>query len=63
MARKCVAILTTDIVQPIASQRQRKREVATAVVFVCTSHWKFWLMTKWFRSGLTQNILCCLVQF
>jgi len=38
MAKKCVAMPTADIVQPIVSQRQRKREIATTLVFVCTGH-------------------------
>jgi len=39
MPRNCVAMLTTDTVQLIVNQRQRKREIAaTLVVFVCTGH-------------------------
>jgi len=63
MARKRVAMPTTVTVQPIVSQRQRKREMSTTLVFVCTGHWNFWQMTKRFRSGLIQNVLCSLVQF
>jgi len=36
--RKCVAVLTMDIVQFIISQRQRKWEIAAALVFVCKGH-------------------------
>jgi len=38
MPRKCVAMPTTGIVQPIVSQRQRKREIAATLVFVYTGH-------------------------
>jgi len=38
MPRKCVAMPTTDIVQPIRNERQRKREIAATHVFVCTGH-------------------------
>jgi len=38
MPRKCVAMPAIDIVQPILTQRQRKREIAAALVFVCTGH-------------------------
>jgi len=36
--RKCVAMPTIDIVQLIVNQRQRKREIAATLVFVCTGH-------------------------
>jgi len=36
--RKCVAVPTTDIVQLIVNQRQRKREIAATLVFVCTGY-------------------------
>jgi len=36
--RKCVAMATTDIVQFIVNQRQRKWEIAVTLVFVCTGH-------------------------
>jgi len=39
--RKCVAMPTIDIVQLIANQRQRKREIAATLVFVCTGHRNF----------------------
>jgi len=32
---------TTDIVQLIVNQRQRKREIAATLVFVCTGYWNF----------------------
>jgi len=38
MPRKCVAMQTTDIVQLIVNQRQRKLEIAATVVLVCTGH-------------------------
>jgi len=38
MPRKCVAMPTIDIVQPIVNQRQRKREIAAPLVFACTGH-------------------------
>jgi len=38
MPRKCVAMPTIDIVQLIVNQRQRKREIAATLVFVCTGH-------------------------
>jgi len=41
MPRKCVALPTTDIVQLIVNQRQRQRETAATLVFVCTGHWNF----------------------
>jgi len=38
MDRKCIAMPTTDIVQLIANQRQRKQETAMLLlVFVCTA--------------------------
>jgi len=37
---------TIDIVQLIGNQRQRKREIAATLVFVCTGHWNFYQMTK-----------------
>jgi len=30
-----------DIAQFIVNQRQRKRERASTLVFVCTGHWNF----------------------
>jgi len=36
--RKCVAMPTTDIVQFIVNQRQRKWEIAATLVFVYTGH-------------------------
>jgi len=63
MARKCVAMSTIDIVQLIVNQSQRKQEIAAMLVFVGTGHWNFQQMTKWLRSGLTQNILYYVVQF
>jgi len=38
MPGKCVAILTTDILQLIVNQRERKSEIAATLVFVCTGH-------------------------
>jgi len=32
---------TTDSVQLIVNQRQRKREIAATLVFVCAGHWNF----------------------
>jgi len=29
------------IAQLIVNQRQRKREIASTLVFVCTGHWNF----------------------
>jgi len=46
---------TTEIVQLIVNQRQRKWEIAATLAFVQVSE------DKWLRSGLTQNILHCLV--
>jgi len=39
IARKCVAM--QDIAQLIVNQRQRKREIASTLVFVCIGHWNF----------------------
>jgi len=30
-----------DITQLVVNQRQRKREIAPTLIFVCTSHWNF----------------------
>jgi len=38
MPRNWVAMATIDIAQLIGNQRQRKREMAAALVFVCTGH-------------------------
>jgi len=36
MPKKCIAVPTIDNVQLIANQRQRKREIAATLGFVCT---------------------------
>jgi len=37
---------TTNIVQLIVNQRQRKREITAMFGFVCTGHYNFLQMTK-----------------
>jgi len=41
MPGKYDAMPTIDILQLIINQRQRKREIAAALVLVCTGHWNF----------------------
>jgi len=38
MPKKSIAMPTIDIVQLIVNQRQRNRELAATLVFVCTCH-------------------------
>jgi len=37
-ARKCACNANKDIAQLIVNQRQRKQEIASILVFVCTGH-------------------------
>jgi len=36
--RKCIAMVTIDIVQLIANKRQRKREITATLMLVCRLH-------------------------
>ena len=41
MPRKCFAMPTLDIVRLSVNKKQRKREIAAMLVFVCTGHRNF----------------------